>query len=143
MAKKIVGNPTVTPMAVPDWKQTDSSKADFIKNKPKILSEDDVIYIHRNHTYPVLRAEADQYGNKIHLIYARKDELQNNLNVVHDIVNLEGDAEIDAIPDARAVKLCVSYERNDVVGYVDRAIGDIETSLENIIEKYGLGGDSV
>ena len=27
--------------------------------------------------------------------------------------------------------------------YVDRAIGDIETSLENIIAKYGLGGDSV
>ena len=28
-------------------------------------------------------------------------------------------------------------------GYVDRQIGDIETSLENIIAKYGLGGDSV
>lgn len=28
-------------------------------------------------------------------------------------------------------------------GYVDRQIGDIETTLENIITKYGLGGDSV
>lgn len=27
--------------------------------------------------------------------------------------------------------------------YVDSAIGDIETSLENIIKKYGLGGDGV
>lgn len=27
--------------------------------------------------------------------------------------------------------------------YVDNAIGDIETALENIITKYGLGGDSV
>ena len=36
MANKIVGNPTVTPMAVPDWNQTDSSKADYIKNKPDI-----------------------------------------------------------------------------------------------------------
>lgn len=27
--------------------------------------------------------------------------------------------------------------------YVDSAIGDIETSLENIIAKYGLGGDEV
>ena len=27
--------------------------------------------------------------------------------------------------------------------YVDREIGDIETSLENIIAKYGLGGDSL
>lgn len=34
MANKIVGNPTVTPMAVPDWNQTDNSKADYIKNKP-------------------------------------------------------------------------------------------------------------
>ena len=25
---------------------------------------------------------------------------------------------------------------------LDKAIGDIETSLENIIEKYGLGGDA-
>jgi hypothetical protein len=31
---KIVGNPTVTPMKVPDWNQTDEMKADFIKNKP-------------------------------------------------------------------------------------------------------------
>ena len=36
MANKIVGNPTVTPMAVPDWNQTDSSKADYIKNKPNL-----------------------------------------------------------------------------------------------------------
>ena len=26
---------------------------------------------------------------------------------------------------------------------LDKAIGDVETSLENIIAKYGLGGDSV
>ena len=31
---KIIGNPTVTPMAVPDWLQDDPLKADFIKNKP-------------------------------------------------------------------------------------------------------------
>lgn len=32
---KVIGNPTVTPMAVPDWNQTDPKKADYIKNKPK------------------------------------------------------------------------------------------------------------
>jgi hypothetical protein len=31
---KIIGNTTATPVAIPDWKQTDSSKADYIKNKP-------------------------------------------------------------------------------------------------------------
>lgn len=36
---KIIGNPTVTPMAIPDWNQTDPTKADFIKNKPKAIKE--------------------------------------------------------------------------------------------------------
>ena len=31
---KVIGNPTVTPMAVPDWNQTDPKKADYIKNRP-------------------------------------------------------------------------------------------------------------
>lgn len=33
---KIIGNTTTTPMAVPDWNQTDATKADYIKNKPVI-----------------------------------------------------------------------------------------------------------
>lgn len=33
---KVIGNTTSTPMAIPDWEQTDSTKADFIKNKPDI-----------------------------------------------------------------------------------------------------------
>ena len=31
---KIIGNTTTTPMARPDWAQTDITKADYIKNKP-------------------------------------------------------------------------------------------------------------
>ena len=31
---KIIGNTTTTPMAIPDWNQTDENKADYIKNKP-------------------------------------------------------------------------------------------------------------
>ena len=38
---KIVGNPTVTPMAVPDWDQNDSTKADYIKNKPDIYTKNE------------------------------------------------------------------------------------------------------
>lgn len=41
MAKRIIGNPTITPMAGPDWKQDNPAKADFIKNKPTKLSEFD------------------------------------------------------------------------------------------------------
>lgn len=39
---KIIGNTTTTPMARPDWNQTDETKADYIKNKPEILTETDV-----------------------------------------------------------------------------------------------------
>lgn len=31
---KIIGGTTSTPMRVPDWNQTDSTKSDYIKNKP-------------------------------------------------------------------------------------------------------------
>ena len=31
---KIIGNTTATPNPRPDWNQTDSTKADYIKNKP-------------------------------------------------------------------------------------------------------------
>lgn len=40
---KIIGNTTATPNPRPDWAQTDETKADYIKNKPTILTEDDVI----------------------------------------------------------------------------------------------------
>ena len=39
MVKRIIGNPTTTPMAVPDWKQDNPNKADYIKNKPTKLSQ--------------------------------------------------------------------------------------------------------
>lgn len=35
---KVVGNTTATPMRVPDWLQKDSSKSDFIKNKPDVAN---------------------------------------------------------------------------------------------------------
>ena len=82
------------------------------------------------------KAENDDEGNKIRDTYARKDEIQNNLNIVHDINVVEGDEEFDAVPSVRGLKIALIYNATDVVGYVDR-------SLENIIAKYGLGGDSV
>lgn len=39
---KIIGNTTATPNPRPDWNQTDSTKADYIKNKPTILTEEHI-----------------------------------------------------------------------------------------------------
>ncbi len=40
---KIYGNTVTTPMPVADWNQTDENKADYIKNKPTVLTEEDVL----------------------------------------------------------------------------------------------------
>ena len=39
---KIIGNTTATPMAIPDWNQTDETKADYIKNKPHIMTAEEI-----------------------------------------------------------------------------------------------------
>ena len=36
--REIIGNTTATPNPRPDWKQTDETKADYIKNKPENLA---------------------------------------------------------------------------------------------------------
>ena len=40
---KIIGNTTATPTPRSDWNQTNPAKADYIKNKPTILTEEDVV----------------------------------------------------------------------------------------------------
>lgn len=40
---KIIGNTTATPNPRPDWEQTNEAMADYIKNKPTILTENDVV----------------------------------------------------------------------------------------------------
>lgn len=39
---KVIGNTTATPNPRPDWLQMDETKADFIKNKPVILTEEQI-----------------------------------------------------------------------------------------------------
>lgn len=41
--REIIGNTTATPNPRPDWNQDDSTKADYIKNKPKILNEEEIL----------------------------------------------------------------------------------------------------
>lgn len=52
---KIIGNTTTTPMTVPDFAQTDERKADYIKNKPTILTEEDVLKLIGEHGYTPIR----------------------------------------------------------------------------------------
>ena len=43
MSKKIIGVTVGSPLPKPDFKQTDPTKGDFIKNKPKIATDDEII----------------------------------------------------------------------------------------------------
>lgn len=40
---KIIGNIVTTPMVTSDWAQTNPTKADYIKNKPEILTKDEIV----------------------------------------------------------------------------------------------------
>ena len=82
---------------------------------------------------------------KIHTTYVLNAAVNYvDRNVLNKFVNdLTVPVEADAIPTARCTQKYIQDTSSDVVAYVDGAIGDIETSLENIIAKYGLGGDGV
>lgn len=43
MSKKIIGVTVGSPLPKSDFKQTDPTKGDFIKNKPKIATDDEII----------------------------------------------------------------------------------------------------
>jgi hypothetical protein len=43
MSKKIIGITVGSPLPKPDFKQTDPSKGDYIKNKPKFATNDEII----------------------------------------------------------------------------------------------------
>lgn len=66
---KIIGNTTATPMAHPDWNQNDKTKANYIENKPVILTEEDVVgLIKKNGSNPII--------NQIQADWAQMDDTQ-------------------------------------------------------------------
>ena len=40
--REIIGNTTATPNPRPDWNQTDPTKADYIRNKPEVLTREEI-----------------------------------------------------------------------------------------------------
>ena len=81
-------------------------------------------------------------GEKIQAPLAVK---RPNGDLIWNIVTGEGATYTVAAIVEESGHITWNVTKKDVVteDYVDNAIGDIETSLENIITKYGLGGDSV
>lgn len=112
---KIIGNTTATPNPRPDWNQTDETKADYIKNKPTVLTEDDVVEI----------IEENGGGGGGSGVYVGPGDMPDDCNV-----------QID--PDGEAVEV---YSKKEI----DNMMGDIETALDNIIaiQNTLIGGEGV
>lgn len=68
---KIIGNTTATTMAVPDWNQQDSTKADYIKNKPTVLTEAEVVQLINDNSIQEVEDGAVSY-EKLHEDLARQ-----------------------------------------------------------------------
>lgn len=91
------------------------------------------------------KAECDKNGNQIDTTYATN---KNVGELVENISKVLEDTErtinkMYLIPDETEHDY-VWYPSNGAVReYVTAQIGDVETSLDNIIKKYDLGGDSV
>ncbi len=56
---KIIGNTTATPVAIPDWNQTDEKKADYIKNKPLLGTLSSLDTLEEKHIPDTIARTAD------------------------------------------------------------------------------------
>lgn len=76
---KIMGNPTTTPMPVPDWNQKNPLKADYIKNKPDY---DEIISEHEHMIGDLDTLNTDTTDNlvdAVNEIYDMSVDLSNNV----------------------------------------------------------------
>ena len=48
--REIIGNTTTTPDPQSDWDQTDATRADYIKNKPEILTKEEIVDLIGEHS---------------------------------------------------------------------------------------------
>ena len=86
---KIIGNPVGTTLPKPDFKQTDPTKGDYIKNKPEIInpSVSEILTI----------KEIDEDG---HVTKLESNDLSNyEFITVEDIDTMWGNVPEDILPE--------------------------------------------
>ena len=80
---KIIGNTTATPNPRPDWAQTDSTKADYIKNKPTVLTEGEIIELIASNGSGNVEG-AVSYSKSQDLTAKQKEMARNNINATDE-----------------------------------------------------------
>jgi hypothetical protein len=127
---KIIGNTTATPNPRPDWNQTDDKKADYIKNKPVILTEENIVDL------------IDTYGNAapIRSDWEQSDETKldyiKNKPVVlteQEIIDLIGEHGNDA-----QIQVDWAQTDEDQVDYIkNKPVVLTEQNVIDLIDEHG------
>lgn len=65
--REIIGNTTTTPMPQSDWEQHDKNKADYIKNKPDLLTLGETENTAYRGDYGKIAYEHSQAGGGMHM----------------------------------------------------------------------------
>ena len=107
---RIIGNTTATPNHRPDWEQTDETKADYIKNKPIILTEEDVVNLINTNGggssgapgVGIANAEINALGE---LVLTYSDGTSVNLGIV---IGQDGERGTDGINGVDGVSVVVT-----------------------------------
>ena len=125
---KIIGNTTATPNPKPDWAQTDETKADYIKNKPTLLTEENVIELIGEHgSAPQVQSDWNQIDE------TQPDYIKNKPSTLSALpeVSEEDDGKIVEVEDGAYVlkDIASSSIGTYVQTVVDGALDEIDTLI--------------
>ena len=93
------------------------------------------------------KTEVDDKDNELQQdIYDLQADIVGREEKSNQVQDISNNISREKYPSTVAVfdygQSLISYCNSFTAGYVAQEIGNIETALENIIEKYGLGGDA-
>ena len=131
---KIIGNTTATPNPRPDWEQTDSTKADYIKNKPTILTEEDIVGLIGENSSSLTSSIIDDVFN------LEQDEGTCSANVEDNVLILSGPSgqtpdAFDGTVDQTYISTSENAQSGKAVAEaIDNAVGEIYSVLKVIVE---------
>ena len=136
---KVIGNTTSTPMAVPDWLQTDENKADFIKNKPDIdgtlkTVRDDITNLQASLNTKASADTVDAMAHEVNEISEEVSKISSDVlglsNEVRKVVSESSGKELMANKSTTITASDIAYPTTKAVkDYVDVITDDLKGRL--------------